>query len=418
MLWTIRRKLSAISLLAVLFLLAVGGTGIVGAQSASAAANRQRDLSAAVTYQLEGLNAELGVRGDNFEAIAVVHVADVQAVIAEFNDFAAQWRSAQASVASSKLPAALLPAAKELQTEAASVIALGSKTVNAALGNNDVARAAAATFDKAFAGVSAKMNAFTTRLQAAAASTKAAADRAAAVELWVLATVLGTAVVVLVLLARLISRSIVRPLDSCVAGLEQVAKRDLTATFGRSGRDEVGRMVSALTSAIGDIRGALGEIAERSQIVDSASHELSAVSQQLAASAEETASQARSVSSAARTVNDNVTSVATGTAQLSGSMREVADSASDAAATAREAAGLADRAELVLSTLRDSSLQIGTTVTVIRAVAEQTHLLALNATIEAARAGASGRGFAVVAEEVKSLARTTSESTDAVADVV
>jgi methyl-accepting chemotaxis protein len=417
-LWTIRRKLSAISLLAVLFLLAVGGTGIVGAQSASAAANRQRDLSAAVTYQLEGLNAELGVRGDNFEAIAVVHVADVQAVIAEFNDFAAQWRSAQASVASSKLPAALLPAAKELQTEAASVIALGSKTVNAALGNNDVARAAAATFDKAFAGVSAKMNAFTTRLQAAAASTKAAADRAAAVELWVLATVLGTAVVVLVLLARLISRSIVRPLDSCVAGLEQVAKRDLTATFGRSGRDEVGRMVSALTSAIGDIRGALGEIAERSQIVDSASHELSAVSQQLAASAEETASQARSVSSAARTVNDNVTSVATGTAQLSGSMREVADSASDAAATAREAAGLADRAELVLSTLRDSSLQIGTTVTVIRAVAEQTHLLALNATIEAARAGASGRGFAVVAEEVKSLARTTSESTDAVADVV
>ncbi|MDX6202673.1 MAG: hypothetical protein QOJ83_2173, partial [Frankiales bacterium] len=116
MLWTIRRKLSAISLLAVLFLLAVGGTGIVGAQSASAAANRQRDLSAAVTYQLEGLNAELGVRGDNFEAIAVVHVADVQAVIAEFNDFAAQWRSAQASVASSKLPAALLPAAKELQT--------------------------------------------------------------------------------------------------------------------------------------------------------------------------------------------------------------------------------------------------------------------------------------------------------------
>ena len=99
-------------------------------------------------------------------------------------------------------------------------------------------------------------------------------------------------------------------------------------------------------------------------------------------------------------------------------MREVADSASDAAATAREAATLADRAEVVLSVLRDSSVQIGNTVTVIRSVAEQTHLLALNATIEAARAGAQGRGFAIVADEVKSLARTTSDSTDEVADVV
>jgi methyl-accepting chemotaxis protein len=417
-LWTIRRKLTAISLLAALFLIAVGGTGIVGARNATAASNRQHMLSAVLTQQQEGVAAEYGTRGAVFEAIAVVHVDEVKSVIAEFENFGAQWSSAQAAVAKGDLPQALVPEAKSLQTDSAAAIALGSKAVNAALHNNDQARAAAAVFDKAFDGIDTRLAAFLTRLEAAAATTKAQADRAATVELWVLSAVLGVAVLVLFVLTRLISRSITRPLDSCVAGLELVAQRDLTATFGRSGRDEVGRMVSSLTSAIGDIRGALGEIAERSHVVDSASHELSAVSQQLAASAEETASQARSVSSAARTVNDNVTSMATGTAQLSGSMREVADSASDAATTAREAAGLADRAELVLTTLRDSSQQIGNTVTVIRGVAEQTHLLALNATIEAARAGTSGRGFAVVAEEVKSLARTTSESTDQVADVV
>jgi methyl-accepting chemotaxis protein len=417
-LWTIRRKLTAITLLAVVFLVGVGATGILGAQNASAAANRQRDLSAAVTYQLNGLTAQYGVRGDVFESIAVLHVDEVKAVIAEFENFAAEWQSAEASVSSAALPKDLQAPAKELRAEATSVAALGRKAVNEALYSNERSRVLAGAFDKAFDGVDSKSAAFLTRLQAAEVSTKAAADRAASVELWVLISVLGTAVVVLFMLTRFIARSIVRPLDTCVAGLEQVAKRDLTANFGRSSGDEVGRMVRALTSAIGDIRSALGEIAERSQIVDSASHELSAVSQQLAASAEETASQARSVSSAARTVNDNVSSVATGTAQLSGSMREVADSASDAATTAREAAGLADRAELVLATLRDSSLQIGNTVTVIRGVAEQTHLLALNATIEAARAGASGRGFAVVAEEVKSLARTTSDSTDQVADVV
>ena len=46
MLWTIRRKLLAISLLAIAFLLAVGGTCAVGAQQApSSASTRQSALS-------------------------------------------------------------------------------------------------------------------------------------------------------------------------------------------------------------------------------------------------------------------------------------------------------------------------------------------------------------------------------------
>jgi methyl-accepting chemotaxis protein len=90
--------------------------------------------------------------------------------------------------------------------------------------------------------------------------------------------------------------------------------------------------------------------------------------------------------------------------------------ATDAATSA--VVGHAGRAEEVIGSLEQSLRRVAATAAIVNGIAGQTRLLALNATIEAARAGELGLGFTVVADEVKELADTTSRSTEQIAETI
>lgn len=219
----------------------------------------------------------------------------------------------------------------------------------------------------------------------------------------VLITAASGALLVGIVAAWLISRSIAHPISIALDFAEAVAKGRLSQAIEPCGTNETTKLLSALDSMQSGLRKLVETVRGTSQNIDIASKEIDAGNQDLARRFETTATQLQRTGSSIKLLSGEVKQSSLSAHEAS----SLAISAANAASLGGEAFA---RVVVTMGEIDVSARRIGDISSVIDGIAFQTNILALNAAVEAARAGDQGRGFAVVATEVRNLAKRSADA--------
>lgn len=253
--------------------------------------------------------------------------------------------------------------------------------------------------------------------------------------------ILSIAIVVAfsIIMAYILSKSILHPIDYLSNISRELASGNLTVQAIPQSNDEFGQLTSIFADTIKTLRGLISNIQRNATDAANFAAQLNENASQSAIATQQIAV---SIGNVADNANRQGVSVAQSTADIrafaellqnfenkADSSVESAKNVEDIAQSGRAAvtgavnqmsavADSVDKSANVIKQLAERSTQIGNISSTIANIAEQTNLLALNAAIEAARAGSAGRGFAVVADEVRKLAEGSSLAASQIAELI
>ncbi|WP_275682340.1 methyl-accepting chemotaxis protein [Scleromatobacter humisilvae] len=220
---------------------------------------------------------------------------------------------------------------------------------------------------------------------------------------WVVAIAAGAALMVAVVLARLVSNSITRPLAQAMTVAETVAAGDLRSTFLICGNDESAMLLRTLQQMNDSLAKIVGEVRQSSETIATGSTQIATGNADLSQRTEEQASNLQQTAASMEQLTATVLQNAE-TARLATQLAAAASS------SAIDGGQVVDQVVRTMEQIKASSRQVAEIIAVIDGIAFQTNILALNAAVEAARAGEQGRGFAVVAAEVRGLAKRSADA--------